>query len=220
MSDCPFQPKEITVSESAETQEIWDTMYREKERVWTGRANVRLVEVVSELAPGRVLDLGCGEGGDSKWLAANGWQVTAVDISEEALRRAAQDAGELASRIDFQHHDLTQTFPDGQFDLVSAQFLHSPVDWDRYTLLRRAAAAVAPGGILLIVDHGGAPPWASRLKHHHPELPSVHEVFEGMALDTAMWEPLRVDTADREATGPEGQVAIVPDNVIVLRRKP
>ena len=206
--------------ESAETQQMWDAMYREKERVWTGRANVRLVEVAADLTPGRALDLGCGEGGDCKWLAAHGWQVTAVDISEEALRRAAEDAGDLAARIDFQHHDLTQTFPAGEFDLVSAQFLHSPVDWDRYTLLRRAAGAVAPGGVLLIVDHGGAPPWSSRLKdHHHHEFPSAQEVVEGLALDAAEWDRVRVDKVDREATGPEGEVAIIPDNVMVLRRK-
>jgi SAM-dependent methyltransferase len=210
---------ESVMPESADTQEIWNTMYRESERVWTGRANVRLVEVVSDLAPGRALDLGCGEGGDCKWLAQRGWSVVAVDISDEALRRAAEDAGEFASHINFQHHDLTQTFPEGEFDLVSAQFLHSPVDWDRYALLRRAAEAVAPGGVLLIVDHGGAPPWASRLKHHSHEFPSAQQVFDGLALDPAQWEPLRVDKVDREATGPEGQVAIVPDNVIVVRRK-
>ena len=206
------------MTESTSTQDMWNSMYRESPRRWTGAANVLFAEVVADLAPGRALDLGCGEGGDAKWLASQGWQVTAVDISDEALRRAAEDAGELAVRIDFQHHDLTRTFPEGQFDLVSAQFLQSPVDWDRSTLLRRAAGAVAPGGIFLLVDHGAAPPWSMH-KHAHLHFATPQEVLDGMALDTAVWEVLRADGAQRLATGPDGHEGILLDNVVVLRRR-
>jgi SAM-dependent methyltransferase len=204
--------------ESVETQEMWNTMYRESPRRWTGAANVVFAGLVSELTPGRALDLGCGEGGDAKWLASQGWQVVAVDISDEALRRAAEDAGELASHIDFQHHDLTRTFPEGQFDLVSAQFLQSPVDWDRNTLLRRAAGAVAPGGTFLLVDHGAPPPWSMH-KHAHLHFATPQEVLDGMALDMAEWEVLRAEGAERQATGPNGEAGMLLDNVIVLRRK-
>jgi hypothetical protein len=45
------------------------------------------------------------------------------------LHRAGAGATEagVADRIDWQEHDLSRSFPDGAFDLVSAQFLHSPV---------------------------------------------------------------------------------------------
>ena len=76
------------------------------------------------------------------------------------------------------------TFPDGAFDLVSAQFLHSMVELDRPRLLRRGAQAVSAGGTLLIVDHGGPPPWASKLHHHH-EFPSADEVVGSLNLDAA-----------------------------------
>lgn len=203
--------------ESSETQQMWNAMYRESPRRWTGEANVRFAEVVSALPPGRALDLGCGEGGDAKWLASRGWHVVAVDISDEALRRAAEDAGELASHIDFAHHDLTQTFPEGEFDLVSAQFLQSPVDWDRYTLLRRAAAAVAPGGTFVLVDHGAAPPWSAH-KHAHHVFTTPQQVVDGLALDMSVWQVLRAEVVEREAVGPDGQHAHIPDNVIVVRR--
>ena len=204
--------------EPVDTQEMWNTRYRESERIWSGRANARLVEVATDLMPGRALDLGCGEGGDAFWLAQRGWQVVAVDVSDEALRRASTDAGELATRIDFQRHDLTQSFPDGTFDLVSAQYFHSPVEWDRAALLRRAASALAPGGTLLIVDHGDAPPW-SRIAEHHHEFPPPGAVVDELALDPQLWERVRVESAEREAVGPQGQVGSLLDNVIVLRRK-
>lgn len=204
----------------SEAQQVWEEHYAERNRVWSGRANVRLVEVAESLPPGRALDLGCGEGGDAMWLAEHGWHVTAVDISATALDRAAADARarNVTDRIDFQRHDLPDTFPEGVFDLVSAQFLHSMVELDRPRLLRLGAEAVSTGGILLIVDHGGPPPWASKLDHHH-EFPSAEEVVESLNLDAGAWERVRIQAVEREATGPNGEVGTLVDNVIVLRRR-
>ena len=128
-------------------QEYWEAHYGERERIWSGRVNAQLPGILAGVAPGRALDLGCGEGGDAVWLAENGWQVTAVDISETAIGRAAAaaDARGVRDRIEFERHDLSDTFPEGTFDLISAQFLHSTVRLERPQILRNAADAVAPG---------------------------------------------------------------------------
>ena len=91
----------------------WEEHYGERDRVWSGRVNVRLAEVASTLAPGAALDLGCGEGADACWLAERGWRVVAVDISDTALQRAAADADAhgLGDRIEFAQHDLPTAFP-------------------------------------------------------------------------------------------------------------
>jgi SAM-dependent methyltransferase len=203
----------------SEAQQVWEEHYAERDRVWSGRANVRLVEEAQSLPPGRALDLGCGEGGDAMWLAERGWHVTAVDISQTALDRAAADARErnLLERIDFQRHELPNTFPEGVFDLVSVQFLHSMVEFDRPRLLRLGAEAVSEGGTLLIVDHGGPPPWASKLDHHH-EFPSIEDVVESLNLNADAWERIRMEAVEREVVDPDGQVRMWTDNVIVLRR--
>ena len=60
-----------------------------------GPANTLLVETAGPLHPGAALDLGCGAGGDTIWLARQGWQVTAVDISTTAVERVRQRAREL-----------------------------------------------------------------------------------------------------------------------------
>ena len=111
-----------------ETEQFWEGHYRGQGRVWSGRANPVLVDVAGSLRPRTALDLGCGEGGDAVWLAQQGWRVTAVDVSATALDRAATLAAEAGvdASIDFQQHDLARTFPEGAFDLVSAQYLHSP----------------------------------------------------------------------------------------------
>src|SRR2546430_12503786 len=113
------------------TQEFWDERYRSSDRVWSGEPNPRLVERVSDLTPGTALDVGSGEGADAIWLAARGWQVTAIDVSTVALDRAAERAAEagaeVANRITWQQADVLTWDPAPlQFDLVSAQFMHLP----------------------------------------------------------------------------------------------
>jgi len=208
-----------TSEPNAEAKQYWEEHYGERERIWSGRVNVQLAAVAGDLPAGRALDLGCGEGGDAIWLAERGWHVVAVDVSETALGRAAKEAGArgVLERIDFQQHDLSDSFPDGAFDLASAQFLHSTVRLERSAILRKAAAAVAPGGLLVIVDHAAPPPFSKKVPHDHP-FPSPEEVLSELDLP-AEWERVRVDVVDREGTDPDGQPFTWQDNVMVLRRR-
>lgn len=203
-----------------ESQQFWDDLYGARERIWSGRVNRWLAETVEPLPPGRALDLGCGEGGDTVWLAQHGWRVTAVDISPVALGRAAEaaDAAGVSAQVEFERHDLLESFPDGEFEVVSAQFLQSPLGFDRTAVLRRAMAAVAPGGIVVIVDHGAPPPWAHEMAHEHRFL-SVEEVLQPLDLDPAEWQTVRAEPIERAATGPDGEAATLLDNVMVIRRR-
>ncbi|GGL12416.1 class I SAM-dependent methyltransferase [Mangrovihabitans endophyticus] len=199
----------------------WDARYAESDRIWSGQPNVVLVREVADETPGRALDLGCGEGADAVWLASRGWRVTAVDISSVALQRAAQHAADagVADRVDWRHLDLGSGFPDGTYDLVSAQFLHSHGDMPRERILRDAAAAVAPGGILLIEGHLDPGPFHHRA-HPEMELPSPDEVIAGLALADGEWEVLRSEAHERKQTGPDGEPAIRSDATVKVRRLP
>jgi len=185
-----------------------------------GRPGAVLAGVVAPLAPGRALDLGCAQGDDAIWLATLGWTVTAVDVSAAALERAAARAAErgVADRVTFEQHDLAASFPAGEFDLVSAQYLESPVDFPRDRVLRRAAAAVAPGGLLLVVTHGSVRPWAWN-QDPDQRFPTPKESLGALALSDAEWTVGTADALERQATGPGGQVATVADVVIAARRR-
>ena len=193
-----------------QAERFWEGHYRRRERVWSGRANAVLVDVVGALPAGMALDLGCGEGGDAIWLARQGWRVTAVDVSATALDRASEDAASagVADRIDFQQHDLALTFPSGAFDLVSAQYLHSPIEFPRVHVLQEAASAVKPGGLLLIVDHASVSPrsWAD-----------PGETLAPLDLSPDEWRTERLEAREREAVRPNGQMLTVTDNIIALR---
>lgn len=202
-----------------EGERFWEAHYQKHERVWSGEANAVLVDVVASLPPGSALDLGCAEGGDALWLAQRGWQVTAVDVSATALHRAAAQAAAVgvAARIDFQQHDLAHTFPSGSFDLVSAQYLQSPVEFPRARVLQRAASAVAGGGLLLVVEHASVAPWSWN-QNQHQRFPTPEEVLATLALDREQWGIVLLGRPTRQAVGPNGATAQVADNLIALRR--
>jgi SAM-dependent methyltransferase len=188
--------------------------------------------VAGPLAPGTALDLGAGEGGDALWLAGRGWRVTAVDVSPTALDRLAARAAEAGVEVAVERHDLAATFPAGRFDLVSAQFLQSPIEFPRDDVLRRAAAAVAPGGLLLVVAHLTVPPWAraapdDRAGHGHghghlPQFPTAEETLEELRRDPgwdgAAWTVEHAGAAERAITGPDGETATISDSLLALRR--
>lgn len=201
-----------------ETAEFWEARYSQKDQIWSGKVNPVMAGIVETMAPGRALDLGCGEGGDALWLADRGWTVTAVDVSQVALDRAAARADAVgATGITWERHDLTATFPVGPFDLVSAQFFQSPIEFPRMALLRQAAELLAPGGVLLSVSHAATPPWSD---HHDHVFPTTDEELAELALDPAEWEVIQNGTVERAATGPDGQEGHLLDGVIQVRRRP
>jgi SAM-dependent methyltransferase len=67
------------------TSDEWDRRYAVREFVWDTGPNRFVAEELSDLPPGRALDLAAGEGRNAVWLAGRGWQVTAVDFSGVAL---------------------------------------------------------------------------------------------------------------------------------------
>lgn len=191
-------------------------------QVWSGRVNATVAQEVADLPPGTALELGCGEGADALWLATRGWAVTAIDISANALAvgsaKAEQDG--LADRIEWVQADLAAWQPSGEFDLVTAAFLHSPVELARDEILRRAAAAVAPGGRLLVVGHGAFPPGSGHSDHDHdaPHLPTPGEVLTSLRLPEG-WVVETDGLVERLVPGRDGSPVTLVDTVVRVRRQ-
>ncbi|GAA4619792.1 class I SAM-dependent methyltransferase [Actinoallomurus vinaceus] len=212
-------PDSTGMTPGADAARFWDEHYRVPWPTQTGRANPVLAEIAGGLTPGAALDLGCGAGGDALWLAGRGWRVTAVDISANAVRRLAENAQArgLHALISVECIDLAEDFPQGSFDLVSAQYFQTQFALPRSRVLRTAAHALRPGGRLMVVDHGSTAPWSW---NQDPGIhyPTPDEVSAELALDPARWQVERADMPRRDARGPDGQTATVIDNVLVIRR--
>lgn len=185
-------------------EQLWTRTFRERAGEVARRPpNAHLTSEVSGLKPGRALDAGCGHGSDTLWLAAHGWQVTAVDFSAAALahaRSAAEAAGaDVAGRVDWVEADLATWTPrTGHFDLVVSLYLH--VADSVREMVRRMGAGVAPGGTLLLVGHrptdpatGAATPAAAQ------QQVSVQATVA--ALDPDRWRVVVAEDRPRAAAG-------------------
>ncbi|NVK29648.1 MAG: methyltransferase domain-containing protein [Gammaproteobacteria bacterium] len=98
---------------------------------------------------GRALDIACGAGRDSLALASAGWQMTAVDYSEDSISRLQRSSARCGVTIDAKRMNLeTPNFAwpsewREQFDLIHvARYLHRP-------LLPTLPSLLKPKGILL-----------------------------------------------------------------------
>ncbi|RDI63531.1 class I SAM-dependent methyltransferase [Nocardia pseudobrasiliensis] len=204
---------------STDAVAFWDGVHSARPPITDPRPNDVLAAVVSPLPPGRALDLGCGGGGDAVWLARRGWQVTAIDISAVALTRLTDlaRAHGLDDALTTERHDLADSFPRGEFDLICAHYLHTPADLDRAAVLRRAGHALRAGGRLLVVDHGSTAPWSWN-QDPDPRYPSPAETAARVDLDPAIWSLERATAPTRLATGPHGSTAEVTDHVLLWRR--
>ena len=100
---------------------------------------------LKHLSPGgKLLDLGCGSGRDSAYFSSLGFEVTAVDGSEELCKRVKENYGVEALCINFEDISF-----DAEFDAIwaCASLLHvEKVNMPK--VLNKVSAALKPGGVL------------------------------------------------------------------------
>ncbi|WP_158853324.1 class I SAM-dependent methyltransferase [Saccharothrix deserti] len=116
---------------------------------------VELVEGPEALPPGKALDLGCGPGRNSVYLAEHGWDVTGVELVGHAVRRARRRAAKAGVRLRVVHGDVTRLAAigvGGGYSLVvDAGCYHAlPVEL-RPGYVREVTAAAAPDALMVLV---------------------------------------------------------------------
>ncbi len=110
----------------------WDERYGGDELVWTSTPNQFLVAGVAGLSAGRAVDLACGEGRNSIWLAERGWQVTGVDFSPVGLAKARRLADLRDVEVSWVESAVESwTPPPDGFDLVAVLYLQLPQPADQ-----------------------------------------------------------------------------------------
>lgn len=194
---------------------FWDERYAgRQDDPFDAEPNPHMERVASQLRPGTALDVGCGEGSDAVWLASQGWQVTAVDLSQVALDRGK--AHEPTGRVKWLQGDILGWEPPAAaFDLVASHFLHfAPAD--RELMVRRLAAAVKPGGTLLVVSHH---PSDLQTNVGRWDMPAFYFTASELAGHLGPgWQLEIEDASPRQVRDRDGNPATIHDTVLLARR--
>jgi tellurite methyltransferase len=113
-----------------------------------------LARTARMLRPGKALDLACGTGRNAVWLAAQGWQVTAVDGAAAAIEILHREAARRALTVDAQIADLQA----GDYRIAEAAWDFIAICYYlQHDLIERAKRGVVPGGTLLVIVHISEP---------------------------------------------------------------
>jgi 2-polyprenyl-3-methyl-5-hydroxy-6-metoxy-1,4-benzoquinol methylase len=107
----------------------WNDRYKNEQFIWDkvpSKCTESSLEYLKSIGVKKILDLPCGYGRDSVFLTKNGFDVTGVDRSHEAIKLAQSWANEEGLNIDFIAGDATNLdFPNEHFDaIVSNRFIH------------------------------------------------------------------------------------------------
>lgn len=167
-------------------KENWNQRFASDEYIYGTQPNRYFEEKLSGLTPGKLLLPGEGEGRNAVFAALGGWQVTAMDLSDQAKLKAKKLA-EL-NGVDFEYFvDDMSVFDFGEekFDAAALIYAHMPPE-TRKTVHRRIVSSLKPGGYIImeafdikqIGNTTGGPKTADLLY----TVPMLHEDFEGLEI--------------------------------------
>ena len=136
----------------------WDQFYRDNpldELGWElGKPRPILVEYLQAglLPKGRALDVCCGAGTNTIYLAQNGYEVTGIDISRTAIEIAKKKAAAADVSMNFLNESFIELpFSDGEFDFVwdMGCFHHVEIQ-DRRKFIAGINRVLKPGGVYML----------------------------------------------------------------------
>lgn len=192
---------------------FWSTRYRDAgdDYLFGIEPNGWLVRHAERLAGCRsVLSVADGEGRNSVWLAQQGFDVTATEISPVALEKARKLAAGRGVAVDFQRADLLDwTWPEAAYDALVAVFIQFVGPQERCGVFAGMSRAVRPGGVLML--QGYTP---KQLEYKTGGPPSVENLYTADLLreSFAGWEIVRLDEYEdelAEGCGHKGRSALI-----------
>ncbi|MEP6970421.1 MAG: class I SAM-dependent methyltransferase [Betaproteobacteria bacterium] len=130
----------------------WNQRFKHEGYLFGTEPNVYLREQATRLpASGHALCVADGEGRNSVWLARQGLQVQAFDLSPVGVDKARKLALDAAVQVDYQVADCESwAWPHDQFDVIAAIFIQFADPDMRTRLFARMVDGLKPGGLLIL----------------------------------------------------------------------
>lgn len=191
--------------------DAWNRRYAGEDYLFGREPNEYLRAKADLIAPGgRVLCVADGEGRNSVWLARQGHQVQAFDVSEVAVAKARRLAAEAGVQVDYRRAGCDDdVWPAATYDAVVAIFIQFADPAMRARQFAGMRRCLKPGGVLVLQGYGprqlefktGGPGILSHL--YTPEL--LRAAFTGMEI----LDLVEVEAVLNEGTGHAGLSALV-----------
>jgi SAM-dependent methyltransferase len=131
----------------------WDQRYVEGDLPWdSGKPDPHLGRVIEKfgIAPSRGLEIGCGTGTNTIWLAGEGFEMTGVDLAPTAIEKAEAKAAEAGVSCDLMVRDfLSEEVPGGPFAFIYDRgcFHVFDTDGERARFAEHVAKLLGPAGV-------------------------------------------------------------------------
>ncbi len=104
------------------TKTVYDDRYKSKSQYWDFKPSSMAIKILELLPPVnksfKVLEIGCGEGGTSVFLARNGYEVTAFDLAETGVHKTLQNAEKCHTSLKAFVADINEFLPDENYDVI------------------------------------------------------------------------------------------------------
>jgi 2-polyprenyl-3-methyl-5-hydroxy-6-metoxy-1,4-benzoquinol methylase len=134
------------------SRDFWDERYATDAYIFGTAPNVFLASQAGLIRPGmRALAIADGEGRNGVWLAGQGAQVHAIDVSPLALDKARKLAAERGVTLEFELADILDwNWPQAAYDLVAAIFIQFAPPPERDRIIAGIRRSLKPGGLLIL----------------------------------------------------------------------
>jgi len=152
---------------------FWDARHATDDYIFGTAPNRFLESQIAHIQPGmEALSIADGEGRNGVWLAEQGAQVHAVDVSPVALEKARKLAALRGVALDFEQVDILDwAWPEAAYDLVAAIFIQFAPPPERDHVIAGIRRCLKPGGLLILqgytpkqIEFGtGGPPNAANM---------------------------------------------------------
>lgn len=136
-------------------KEQWEEIYRANETPWDAKSpDPFLVSLIraKTITPCKAIDIGCGFGNETIFLAKNGFKVTGIDISKGAISEARKRADKAGAICEFLTSNILDLDIQGVFDFALDRacfhFL-DPEERDEY--VKKLSKLLRPGSLFLLI---------------------------------------------------------------------
>ncbi|MFY9262487.1 MAG: methyltransferase domain-containing protein [Actinomycetaceae bacterium] len=194
----------------------WDERYSGRIH-WQNEPSPHVVSALRGRPPGASLDVACGFGRNSIWLAQQGWDAHGVDFSKVGLGKAAEFANDAGVDLSLYCADITSGWDPGRtFDLVMLSYLHYR-DFGIVPIVERMTTWVADGGLLLVIGFDeSSHPLPTGGPHQLDQFYS-RELLSGI-MTGAGFEIESAQVLPREVYSDDGEPFMIGDTVVLGKR--